>query len=288
VEINNKLNNYSLSELMLEVSQFIDNTTINKILHEMYSVINRQILGIESDHSLFNVDNKEPVLLSNEIKESLWRIAGHLNEEDKKIIKSFLSIKRGKGKFDDKWLKLDERSLEHFINDANSYENRLVFLGKWIKRKEKEIENRIHLPSDNLLSDKQINKLVNKQDSLSRRNMLLKIFKVENVNQIGKDRISTFINEFCTSLYLFNFEYPQEIMNIYYGLLDLDISVEERQILECYSKVFKLDQFDGEYLAIRPIEINGEKIHYNEEIENKVVMANIEFIKPLVKLILNK
>ena len=59
-------------------------------------------------------------------------------------------------------------------------------------------------------------------------------------------------------------------------------------MLECYRKFFKLDEFNDEYLAIKPIELTEETIYYNENIEEKVDKANIDFVRPLVKMMLNK
>lgn len=297
VEINKKSFDFSLSELILEFSHFIDCATINKILLNLYETQVLQPINGNS-FTLFPVENKEPALISNEIKETLWRIGGFLSEEDKTKVKGMLKVKRGKSKFDKIWLQLDEKSLDDFVQDANSQENRLPHLEKWIKRKEKEIENRIHLPPDNLsISDGKINKLIEKKDKAFRKTLLSNIFKVDDVNKIDVDKARDFINEFCSSLYLFNFNYPQTIKDIFNALADIpSLYEEDNQLLKNYRLFFKIDEENPfEYLSVSPIKMEGEKLeltkiqnieeYLNENVNNRLKTATVPFVKNVVKRI---
>ena len=276
VEINEKANKFSLSELCLELSHFVDNSTINKILHEVYGQLHLKDfdLGNNSNESkkisLFDVENKEPSLISNEIKEAIWRVSGFFNDEDKNKIKSFLKIKRGKSKFDRIWLELDEKSFEDFINESNSYEDRIKYMEKWIKRKEKEYENRVALPPDNLvLSDRKINNLIEKKDKAYRKTLLFKIFNVDNLNNIPSRKLNEFINEFISNLYLFNFNYPNVIKDIFNALEDVpSIFEEDRQLLSHYRLFFKIDENNPfEFLAVDPVKLNSEKSYFDKEVK---------------------
>ena len=309
VEVNQKSDKYSLSELMLEFSNFVDNSTINKILHEMFGQLHLKEFGVMNENnkidkkiSLFDIENKESSLISNEIKESIWRISGYFNEEDKVKIKNFLRIKRGKSKFDKIWLELDEKSVHDFIEEANSYEDRIKLMEKWIKRKEKEFENRIHLPPDNLkLSDKKINLLIEKKDKVYRKTVLLKIFNVDNLNNISSKKLNEFINEFVSNLYLFNFNYPSVIKDIFNALQDVPTMFEEdRQLLNHYRLFFKVDENNPfEFLAVDPVKLNSEKIYlengvkdiehiFDSRLLNRIENASIPVIPIIAEKILNQ
>jgi hypothetical protein len=287
VDINESLNNFSLSDLILELNSFIDNNTVQKVLYQSFEKCNFGKFNIPQDYKLFKLDNKEPTLLAQQIKENIWRMSSKLNEDDIEILKRLLRVKRGKGKFDDIWLELDELSLEHFIGKSNNYDDRLFYLAKWIKLKEKEIENRVNLPSDNMvLSDTQINSLIQKKNRVHRKNILLSVFKVNDLSAITSKQLNQFINKFCSSLALFNFDYPENIIELYYGLLDCpNITEEDKQMLTYYRFFFKLDTDGSEdYLAAKPIELNTERIYepQMDNIEKQIKNANIDFIKPLV------
>jgi hypothetical protein len=296
VEITQKSFDFSLSELILEFSHFIDSTTINKILLNLYET---QVLKPKNGNSftLFPVDNKEPALISNEIKETLWRLGGFLSEEDKTKLKGMLKVKRGKSKFDKIWLQLDEKSLDDFIQSANLQDNRLQHLEKWIKRKEKEIENRIHLPPDNLsISDTKINKLIEKKDKAFRKTLLSNIFKVDDINKIDASKARDFINEFCSSLYLFNFNYPQTIKDIFNALADIpSIYEEDKQLLKNYRLLFNVDEENPfEYLSVAPVKMEGEKLSkelhsieefLDENLKKRLKNATVPFVQNVVKRI---
>jgi hypothetical protein len=291
VDINDTLGSFSLSELILELNHFIDNNTILKFIYSTFEVISFDKLSIPKDYKLFKIDNKEPTLLAHEIKESLWRLTGQLDNDDIDILKRLLKVKRGKGKFDEIWFKLDELSMEHFVNGCNNFDDRLFYLAKWIRRKEKEIENRIDLPPDNLkISDTQINNLIEKKNKVHRRNILLTLFKVEDLVAITSKQLNQFINKFCSSLPMFNFDYPASIIDIYHALLDCpNINEEDRQLLTYYKQFFKLDtNCIDEFLSVKPIEMTTEQL-YNcgfDNLEDRIRNANIDFIKQIVNNII--
>lgn len=302
VSFTTELNNFALSDIIIELNNFLDNTTFNKIIYEIFSESKSKEFKFDcKNHSLFDTDNKEPILLSQEIKENIWRISGFFDDSDKEKLKNFLRIKRGKSTFDKFWLQIDEASLDEFLKEVNLNENRIQYLEQWIKRKEQEFENRFQLPPDNLkLDDTTINKLINKKDKIYQDKILKNIFKIDDLKTLSPRTINAFINEFVEILPLFNFNYPQIIKDIFNALKDLkkndNIYKEDVELLNTYKTLFKIDQENpNEFLAIQPIKMEQEKL-YNftsegflldkEKIIQRVKNSTIPFVKNISQIIL--
>jgi len=268
VEIKENLYNFALSDLILELNNFIDNKTFSKIIHEIFAEAKAKEFKYDSSKtSLFNVNNKEPLLLNKEVKETLWRLSGFFDALDVQKLKAFLNVKRGKSSFDKVWLQIDEESLEAFIREVNQHENRIEYLERWIKRKEYEFENRIQLPADNLrLDDSRINKIINKKDKNYRKKILMNIFQQqESVKTVSPRDVNKFINEFVEYLPLFNFKYPETIKDIFRALEDLEefenIYAEDLQMLRTYRTLFKVEEENpNEFLAVAPVKMEQEKL----------------------------
>jgi hypothetical protein len=296
VEIDKKYNDYSLSELTLQFSLFIDNATINKLLLSLYE--NFVIKKNKSQTSpIFNYENKEQSLISNEVKETLWRLSSFMTEEDKIKLRDMLRVKRNKTKFDKIWLELDEKSLNDFIDESNLHENKFNHLEKWIKRKEKEVENRINLPPENLaLSDKQVQKLLQKKDKAFRKTLLRQIFQKDDEKLITRIEARSFLEEYLSTIYSFNFKYPVEIKDIFNALLDLPVLLEEdRQAIKAYRLFFNIDETSPfEYLAVDPVKMEDEKLHikgenyssyFDENLKKRIKSASIPFIPAITERI---
>jgi hypothetical protein len=295
VEIDKKYNDFSISEVALQFSFFIDNTTINKLLLSLYEnfVIKKDKVQTTQ---IFNYENKEPTMISNEVKETLWRLSSFITEDDKVKLKDMLRVKRTKAKFDKIWLELDEKSLDDFIDQANLHENKFNHLEKWIKRKEKEVENRIDLPPENLaFSDTQVNKLLQKKDKAFRKTLLRQIFKKDDEKLITRQEARSFLEEYLSTIYSFNFNYPVEIKDIFNALEDLPVLVgEDRQAIKAYRKFFNIDETSPfEYLAVEPVKMEDEKLHiknkafFDETLKKRIKSASLPFIPALTERIIS-
>lgn len=304
VEIKESVFNFAVSDLVLELNNFIDNKTFNKLIHEIFSEAKAKEFKLDSSkNSLFDVNNKEPLLLNKEIKETIWRLSGFFDSLDVEKLRNFLKVKRGKSTFDKIWLQIDEASLEAFIQEVNKHENRIEFLEKWIKRKEYEFEKRIRLPADNLnLNDTQINKIINKKDKNYRKKVLSNIFQNENLKTISPRDVNKFVNEFVEFLPLFNFNYPQSIKDIFVALEDLEeynnIYKEDLQMLKTYKTLFKIEEENpNEFLAVQPIKMEQEKLigfdseeglFDKDKIIERVKASTIPFVKNVSKVLLSQ
>jgi len=270
---------YSLSELILELSHFIDNNTLNKFLLENFIQTHFQQVSEES-RNIFENYNKEPKLINQEIKETIWRLSGTFNENDKETILRFFRVKRGKSSYDRCWLEIDEKSLNDFINDVNPNENRLLLLEKWLKRKEREYATRINLPAKHLRkSDKRIHIEYKKKEKNELVQLLCKLFNVKETKMITEKSISNFIDNFVEKLFLFEFNYPSTIIDIFNALqICENIKVEDKELLDTYRSFFKVEEnsenYDlNEFLCVSPVKLEGESLLgiKNLEVEKELI-----------------
>jgi hypothetical protein len=149
--------NYSLNELVLELSHLLDEEIVNKVEMEVLSHKIKNEWGLNSNFSVIETRNKEIGLVLNELEEVAWRTAGRFNDKDLDNVKRMISIQRNTDAFDREFYEIDMKSLREFIEDANSYDNRIKHLEAWIARKEDEYKSRVNMPPANLKkSDKEI------------------------------------------------------------------------------------------------------------------------------------
>jgi hypothetical protein len=67
---------YSLSDLVVELSHFLDEDVVNKVETEIYSDKLRSEWGLSADFKVIETRNKEIGLVLNELEEVAWRSAG--------------------------------------------------------------------------------------------------------------------------------------------------------------------------------------------------------------------
>ena len=73
---------YSLSDLIVEVSHFLDEEVVNKVETEIFSDKLRRDWGLSPDFKVVETRNKEIGLVLNELEEVVWRSAGQLSDKD--------------------------------------------------------------------------------------------------------------------------------------------------------------------------------------------------------------
>ena len=142
--------NFSLSDLVVELSHFLDEEVVNKVETEVFSDRLRKEWGLSKDFKAVETRNKEISIVLNELEELAWRASGMISEQDLTYLKRMLSVKRNKDSFDKYFYENDFKSLDHFIDEVNSYDNRIQLLEKWIVRKEDEIKKRVNVPTADL------------------------------------------------------------------------------------------------------------------------------------------
>ena len=127
-------------------------------------------------------------MVLNELEELAWRSSGTLNEEDMGYIKRMLSVKRNKDKFDKYFYENDIKSLEHFTEQINPYDDRNQFLEKWIARKEEEIKQRVNRPPEHMSRpDHEIFAELEKPQKKARESLVAKLLAADEYgNPINK------------------------------------------------------------------------------------------------------
>ena len=130
--------------------------------------------------------NKEIGLIQGEMEEQMWRRAGAFNDIEKEGIKKMFSLKRGEDAFDKPYFEMDLKSLEEFMEEANSYDNRLTLTEQWLERKEREVGSRYNLPPEHLqLSDKQLHEEIESKFEEARRKLVKRIFDGKSSDEIN-------------------------------------------------------------------------------------------------------
>jgi hypothetical protein len=141
---------FSLNDLVLELSHFLDEEVVNKVETEMFSDKLRREWGLSKEFRVVETRNKEISLVLNELEELAWRSAGQLNKKDLEHLKAMLSVKRGRDYFDRQFYENDMKSLEAFAEAANAYDDRIEKIERWIVRKEDEYKSRVVRPPKSL------------------------------------------------------------------------------------------------------------------------------------------
>jgi hypothetical protein len=83
---------------------------------------------LSSDFRLIETRNKEISMVINELEEVAYRTAGMFNDKDFENLKKMFSVERNKDSFDKEFYDNDIQSLKDFMQEANSYDNRIKYL----------------------------------------------------------------------------------------------------------------------------------------------------------------
>lgn len=208
---------YSLSDLVVELSHFLDEDVVNKIETEIFSDRLRKEWGLSPDFKVIETRNKEISLVLNQLEEVAWRSAGQFDEKDLGHLKAMLSVKRNKDYFDRHFFDTDMQSLDNFVEAANQYDDRIKLLERWIVRKEDEIKSRVVRPPKSLQKpDDQLHAIIDAPMKRAREKIVSKLLIADEYgNQIDKEykdlsskELHTLTENLCLRLYLFNYEYP--------------------------------------------------------------------------------
>lgn len=246
-----RLGNYSLSDLVVEMSHFLDEDVVNKIETEIFSDRLRKEWGLSPDFKVIETRNKEISLVLNELEEVAWRSAGQFNEKDMEYLKAMLSVKRNNDYFDRQFFDNDMKSLSNFVEDANQYDDRIQLLERWIVRKEDEINARVVRPPKSLQkTDQELQAEIDAPMRRAREKIVSKmLISDEFGNQIDKDykdlsskELHTLTENLSLRLYLFNYEYPAFLPNVVRAVREHpNLLKSDADQLELYCKMFELD-----------------------------------------------
>ena len=116
VEIDRKEHGaYALTDLILEISHFLDEDVINRIETQMLSNRIRSDWSLPKSFQIIETRNKEIGLVLKELEEVAWRMAGMFDDRDLDSLKAMLSVQRNKDYFDRQFYDTDMQSMEQFM-----------------------------------------------------------------------------------------------------------------------------------------------------------------------------
>lgn len=141
---------FALNDIVLELSHLIDEDLVNRVEHEMIAKKLRKIWNLPKNFQIVETRNKEIGNIINELEEITWRMSGMFDEQEIDTIKAMFSIKRNQDSFDRHYYDIDMQSMQNFIKEANTYDDRVKLLEEWLVRKEEEIKSRIVLAPKSL------------------------------------------------------------------------------------------------------------------------------------------
>lgn len=280
---------YALSDLVVELSHFLDEEVVNKIETEIFSDKLRSEWGLSNDFKVIETRNKEISLVLNELEELAWRSAGMLNEKDLEHLKAMISVKRNKDHFDKQFYENDMASFRHFAESVNIYDDRLSLLERWLVRKEDEIKQRVVRPPANLKKpDHELHDLVDKPLKVARQRLVSKLLVSDEYgNPIDKEykdltsrELHTLTENLCLRIYMFNYDYPAFLPQVVRALLEHpNLQKSDMDQMELYSKMFELDwkgdssyKNKQEFMSTNPIYFSdGTNIKSYGEITNDTV-----------------
>lgn len=148
--IKNKHGHFAVNDIVLELSHLIDEDIINRIEHEMISKRLRTTWNLPKNFQIVETRNKEIGNVINELEEITWRMSGMFDEGEIETIKAMFSIKRNQDAFDRHYYDIDMKSMQEFIAQANTYDDRVKLLEEWLVRKEEEIKTRVVLAPESM------------------------------------------------------------------------------------------------------------------------------------------
>ena len=179
---NEKVQNFSISDLVYELNHFIDPATVRKVEFALMEDKIKQEWGLKGDFTIVEQRNKEVDLALKEIEELAWRMASQFNEREKQGIKDIISVGRNLEAFDKEFYETDMKSFDEFFELANQFDDRNNLLERWIARKDTDCDLRVNLPTNEMkLSDFEIYKRTSKNEKKAREMIVFNMLPRENV-----------------------------------------------------------------------------------------------------------
>ena len=175
----------------------------------------RKTWNLPKNFQIVETRNKEIGNVINELEEITWRMSGMFDQGEIETIKAMFSIKRNQDAFDRHYYDIDMKSMQEFMTEANTYDDRVKLLEEWLVRKEEEIKSRVVLaPQSMQKSDKELHSRVDAKLKGARENLVANFL----IDEDGKNKkkaqkkyvdlttpqLSTIVESLSVRLNLFN------------------------------------------------------------------------------------
>ena len=186
----------ALSDLVLELSHFVDNDTVRKVELSFLEQKLKDEWELAKDFSLVEKRNKEIDLVMKEMEEVSWRAAAQFDHNEKKYLTDIVFFDRGFDAFDNAFLDMDRESFSNFFDEANNFDSRTTLLENWLCRKDQEVRMRVSLPPPQMqLSDQALNAKVDAPLKKARESL---VGQMLTQDEFGKQAVKKSYNELTT------------------------------------------------------------------------------------------
>lgn len=243
---------YALTDLILEISHFLDEDVINRVETQMLSNRIKQDWSLPKSFQIIETRNKEIGLVLKELEEVAWRMAGIFEEKDLDSLKAMFSIQRNKDYFDRQFYDTDMQSMERFIEEANPYDSRISLLEEWVVRKEEEIKSRLVTPPKSMRkSDQDLNAQIDGKLKKARESIVAKMLETDefgnktpekSYDHLTTNELSRIAESIVARLHLFNGEYPAFMPQALRAVMEHpNLSNADYDKVNTFAKMFELD-----------------------------------------------
>lgn len=264
----------SVNDLVLELSHFIDDETVNRVELSMISDRIKQQWDLPKDFQIMETRNKEIGMVQNEMEELSWRSTGTFDDQESESLENMLSTSRNQDYFDKQFYQQDMQSLYEFIDSVNRFDDRIPLLEEWIYRKEQEIQSRVVLPSKGLQkSDQELHAVVDKDLRRAREKIVAKLLPKDEFGNnsfdleykdLSSSDLGRIAEAVCVRLHMFNGKYPTFMPHTVQAILEHpNISKVDFDKLSTFSRMFELDwrgdrlvKNKQQFLATNPVYLN--------------------------------
>ena len=286
---------FALNDLVVELSHFLDEEVVNKVETELFSDKLKAEWGLSKDFKVVETRNKEIGLVLNELEEVAWRSAGQFEEKDFENLKAMVSVRRDKDYFDKQFYENDMASFKEFMAAANSYDDRVALVERWLIRKEDEYKARVQLPPAALKkTDQALHQLIDASQKQARESLAAKLLIAdEHGNPIGTDKkyeeltakeLRSLTENLCLRMYLFNYDYPAFLPQVVRAVIEHpQVQRSDRDQLELYARLFELDwrgdrdfKNKQEFMATHPIYLDGANLKSQGAVTDEVVKERLQ------------
>jgi len=143
------------------------------------------------------------------------------------------------------------KSFRTFFEAANSYDDRIALVERWLVRKEDEVNSRVQRPTASLKkSDQELNSQIDAPMRIAREKLASKLLIADEFgNPIDKEykdltsrELHSLTENLCLRMYLFNYDYPAFLPQVVKAVVEHpSLCRSDKDQLDLYCRMFELD-----------------------------------------------
>jgi hypothetical protein len=289
-----RVGNFSLNEILFELSHFIDDYLVNRV---EFFVIEQRLLkewGIQPDFKglsklkpLWN--NKGLWWQGSALEEYLWRKSGQFSEKDFQDFFTLFGYESNKSFKDLTYWKMDMESFKEMMSEAKGSDFQLGFIREWWQRKALERNSRFTVPDGKFAeSDQKILKTWYNELSYHHKNDFFNFFGI-NFDSIDENSFQSLFEKLKPLVYR---KKTNESLNLF-RMVYFHPLIPERIKEDLYGIVqnLKFPIYEEGNTALDPVKIRGDKLSVEiseEEWKKRLENASFNFMPELVRKLMTK